>query len=207
MRKRTIRDTELDVILDDIKSYSLSDEGKAYITPDLITDDEEVLNSRYIRIDEIMNKLESSAPLEKFPSLSKMFLHVKQSHRDIDGSLIYACGEFLSSLFLLLHFDEKDDLITSSLEELKDDILFSLDYEGSVNLEHPRLKALVRKRDEVRAERYRFSVSYIQENRAVVQNENPVFRNERVVIPVYTKDKKQGEYYVSGISQDRKSVV
>ncbi len=201
MRERTIRDTELDIILESIRSLSLSEEGKEYITPALVTTESDVLQKRYERIDGIKNRLEDCLPLEKFPSLKNVFAFVKESHRDIEGRDIYSCGEFLNSLFLLLEFDNKTDSITPELKETAEDILFSVDYEGEVNLEHPRLKALIRKRDEIKSERYRFSTQYIQANRDIVQNENPVFRNERVVIPVFTKNKKNGEYYISGESQ------
>ncbi len=201
MRKRTIKDTELDVILEGIRSLSLSEEGSEFITPSLVTTDSEILEKRYVRIDEIRNRLEDSLPLEKFPSLKSVFGFVKESHRDIEGRDIYSCGEFLHSLFLLLEFDNKTDLITPELRETAENILFSVDYEGEVNPEHPCIKALIKKRDDVKSERYRFSSQYIQANRDIVQNENPVFRSERVVIPIYTKNKRGGEYYISGESQ------
>ena len=201
MRERTVRDTELDTILEAVRKYSLSPEGRDYITPDLVTTDEEELHKRYVRIDELMNRLEGGNPLEPFPSLASLFSSASSSHQDIPGDLIYRAGEFLHSSFILLRFEKKDEMITPYLEETGEDILSSLDIEGEVNPNHPRLLPLIKKRDDVKSERYRYSLSFISSNRSIVQNDNPIYRNERVVIPIFSKDKRSGEYYVSGQSQ------
>ena len=201
MRARTIRDTELDTILDDVRKYSLSDEGKEYISAERVTADESVLSARYIRIDEILNRIEDGVQLEYFPSLSDLFSFVKETHRDIEGKDIYRAGEFLHSSFLLFRFEGTEDKAAPRLREIENDILSSINSEGEVNPEHPRLKPLIRKREETKAERYRYSMSFISSNRQIVQNDNPLYRNERVVIPIFSKDKRSGEYYVSGQSQ------
>ncbi len=201
MRARTIRDTELDTILEDVRKYSLSDEGREYISADRVTSDEAVLHDRYIRIDDILNRIEDGIQLEYFPSLSSLFSFVKETHRDIDGKDIYRAGEFLHSSFLLFLFEGNEEKITPFLQETEKNILSSLNAEGEVNPEHPRLKPLIRKREETKAERYRYSMSFISSNRQIVQNDNPLYRNERVVIPIFSRDKRGGEYYVSGQSQ------
>lgn len=200
MRERTVRDTELDIILDDVRKYSLSDEGKAYITYERVTTDESVLSERYRRIDTILHRLEDDVHLEYFPSLTSLFTFVKETHRDIDGVDIYSAGEFLHSSYLLSVFEKKDELYTEELSELEKNILSSLTPEGEVNPLHPRLRPLVKKMEETKAERYRYSMSFISSNRQIVQNDNPLYRNERVVIPIFTKDRKGGSYYVSGQS-------
>lgn len=200
MRERSVRDTELDIILEDVRKYSLSEEGKAYITSDTFTTDETVLDERYRRIDEIVSRLDDGAPLEYFPSLSSLFCFVRETRRDIDGVDIYKAGEFLHSAYLLSVFEKKEELYSEKLSEIEKNILSSLTPEGSVNPEHPRLIPLIKKREETKAERYRYSLSFISANRQIVQNENPLYRNERVVIPIFTKDRKGGSYYVSGQS-------
>lgn len=198
MNNKAVLDIELDVVLRDIASYSLSDEAKRYVSPDLFTTDENVLRDRYLKIDDLVNKLEGAEPLEFFPSLSEIFKYVKETHRDIEGKDIYSIGEFLHATLTLYKFLEKDlDPIYIDLEEK---ILSSLNSEGDVNENHPRLLPLIKRRDEIKNERYRFSLSFISSNRNIVQNENPLYRNERVVIPIYSKDKKSDEYYISGQS-------
>lgn len=200
MRERDEKAIELDVILEDIKKYSLSPEGRERINSSLITDDEEELKRRYIKIDSLISKLEEGNPLSPFPTLASMFEFVSSSHRDIPGEDIYRTGEFLHSLFILLTFLERKDEIDPVLLEIEEDILSSLDSTGEVREDHKRLLPLIREREKAKTERYRYSLSFISLNRDIVQNDRAVYRNERVVIPIYTKDKKKGEYYVTGES-------
>ncbi len=200
MRERTIKDTELDLVLSSIASYALSEEGKKEINSSKVTTDLEELERRYLKIDSLINRLEGAEPLDTFPSLSNLFKFVSSSHSDIPSVDIYKCGEFLHSYFVLLHFLEKDSDIDSRDRELERNILSSLNSEGEVRPEHPRLKPLIKKRDEIKNDRYRFSLSFISSNRTIVQNDNPIYRNERVVIPIHSTEKKSGEYYISGQS-------
>ena len=200
MRERTVRDTELDIILEDVRKYSLSDEGKAYITSDRFTTDESVLDERCRRIDEIVSRLDEDVHLEPFPSLSSLFSFVRESRRDIEGEEIYRAGEFLHSSYLLSQFEKKDELYSEELSDIEKNILSSLTPAGLVNPEHPRLRPLLKKLEETKSERYRYSMSFISSNRQIVQNENPIYRNERVVIPIFTKDRKGSSYYISGQS-------
>ena len=200
MVERTIRDLEFDKVLSSIRDKALSPEGKAAITASLVTDDEKVLEERYLKIDSLTNRLIGSEPLDPFPSISQIFDFVEKSHSDIPGPDIYKCGEFLLSWHKLLSFLEKEEEILEDDRKLSLDILSSLSIDGEVNEDHPRLRPLIRKREEVKNERFRFSSRFIQTNRAIVQNENPLYRNERVVIPIRSSEKNNDEYYVSGKS-------
>ena len=200
MESRTIRDTELDKVLDKVKLYALSPEGRANITPDLVTSDREVLDNRYIKIDEFMNLLEGAEPLDTFPSISNIFEHVERTHADIKGEDVYKAGVFLSSYFTVLRFLKRDEDILESDEELSRDILSSLDSQGDVNENHPRLRPLIKAREEIKAERQRFSLSYMSQNRNLIQNDNPLYKNERVVIPIKADQKRGDDCYISGQS-------
>lgn len=200
MRERTIKDTELDIVLSSIASYALSEEGRKEINPSKVTTDLEELERRYIKIDNLINRLEGAEPLDTFPSLSNLFKFVSSSHSDIPSIDIYKCGEFLHSYFVLQRFLEKESEIDNRDKEIEKSILSSINSEGEVLPEHPRLKPLIKKRDEIKNDRYRFSLSFISSNRTIVQNDNPIYRNERVVIPIHSTEKKSGEYYISGQS-------
>lgn len=200
MENRTIKDTELDKVLDKVRLYALSPEGKANITPDLVSQDREVLESRYVKIDYFMNLLEGAEPLDTFPSISHIFEYVEKTHADIKGEDIYKSGMFLASYFRVLRFLKKDEEILASDEELSKDILSSLDSEGEVNENHPRLRPLIKAREEIKAERQRFSLSYMSQNRNLIQNDNPLFKNERVVIPIKADQKRSDDCYISGQS-------
>ena len=200
MRERDVKGTELDIILTSVKKFSLSQKGEEYISPEKITSDEKILLDRYHKISALIEKITIEDPLEHFPSLDDLFSHYEKSHSDFEGDVIYRAGEFLHSLFILFAFEEKNDDIKIELKQLEQDILSSLSSDGTVNENHPRLIPLLKKRDNIKAERYRYSQLYINSNRQIVQNVNPLYRNERVVIPIYTKDKKGGDYYISGTS-------
>lgn len=202
MRKRTVKDTELDIVLAEIKKYSLSEEGRDYISPERVTSESSILDSRYEKIEALRSRLSGGEnPLLPFPSLGDVFSLFDETHFDLDGKNIYKCGDFLHSLSVLLKFEEKESLMADDIRLISDDILSSLDMEGEINPMHPRLLPLIKKRDERKSERYRFSLSFISDNRTIVQNDNPIYRNERVVIPIFTKDKRGGDYYISGESQ------
>ncbi len=200
MRERDEKGCELDIILSNVRTFSLSKEGERYISSERITSDEKVLSERYNKISAIMEKISIEDPLELFPSLEDLFSHYEKSHSDFPGDVIYRAGEFLHSLFILFTFEEKRDEIETNMKELEENILSSLSPDGTVNENHPRLLPLLKKRDNTKNERYRYSQSYISSNRQIVQNSNPIYRNERVVIPIFSKDKKNGDYYISGTS-------
>lgn len=200
MRDRTIRDLEFEVILSRVRKNALSPEGRKAIVPSLITDDPTILEERYVKIDSLMNRLVSSEPLELFPSVSHIFAFSEKTHGDIPGCDIYSTGEFLHSWHSLLRFEEREEEILEEDRALSEEILSSLSPEGDVNEDHPRLKPLIKKREELKNERFRFSSRFIQSNKAIVKNENPLYRNERVVIPIVSSEKRNGEYYISGQS-------
>ena len=63
MENRTVLDLEFQKVLDGIRKSALSSEGREAITPSLFTDDSEILEKRYIRIDTLINKLQGETAL------------------------------------------------------------------------------------------------------------------------------------------------
>lgn len=200
MDKRAVVDIELDKVLEIIKGYCLSVEGKETITPDKITSDCSVINDRYIKIDTYINYLDEKSSLDRFPSIKDIFEYVNKTHADIPGNDIYKVGEFLSSYFRMLLFLHQDDDIFQKDKELSEEILSSLDFEGDVVENHPRLLPFIKERDALKAERYHYSSKYINSNKTLVQNVNPVYRNERVVIPIKADQKRSNDIYIMGAS-------
>ena len=197
--ERTASDAELDKVLDIIKKGALSPEGKENISIKLITDDRAVIERRAGKIGEYINLLSGAAP-DPFPYISDLFDYAEHTHADFPGSDIYRAGEFLHSYISMLSFLQKEDEIHDTDRELSEEILSSLDEEGNVTENHPRLLPLIRKRDEVRAERMRFSASFISSHRESVQQSEPLYRNERVVIPIRSDQKNSIECCISGSS-------
>ena len=197
--ERTVKDTELDKVLEIIRKNALSPEGKARITSDLVIFEESVIEKRSRKIEEYLNLLSGVAP-DPFPSISDIFTYVESTHADIHGEDIYKAGEFLHSYISMLVFLEKEDEIHEEDKELSSEILSSIDNEGNVYEDHPRLLPLIRKRDEIRSERVRYSSRFISEHRTLVQQSEAMFRNERVVIPIRSDQKRIPGCYISGAS-------
>ncbi len=197
--ERTVKDTELDKVLDMIRRSALSPEGRERITPSLVTSDRAVIEERAGRIEEYMNLLSGKAP-DPFPPVSDIFEYVEKTHADLPGESVYRAGEFLHSYIGMLIFLENEDEIHDEDRQLSEEILSSLDMEGNVHEDHPRLLPLIRKRDEIRAERVRFSSRYIADHRSLVQQSEAMFRNERVVIPIRSDQKRDSGCYISGAS-------
>ncbi len=200
LEKRAIENIELDKVLSIIKSYSLSKEGRELIAPDAISSDADCINRRYETIDTYMNYLEGSEPLSLFPDIEPLFDEVTKSHRDIDGFNIRNAGEYLDSYFQVMRFLRREEDVKREDIELRDEILFALDNTGTVREDHPRLIPLIRERDAIRHKRLAFSESYIARNRASVQNANPLYKNERVVIPIKAANRPDDKCYISGAS-------
>ncbi len=192
------KDIELDKVLDIIRSEALSPEGREAITIDLITDDITVIEKRAERIGKIMDLLFGSNP-DPFPPISDLFTYAENTHADFDGSYIYRAGEFLRSYATMLTFEERGEEIDEECMALSADILSSLDQDGEVYETHPRLLPLIRKREAAKSERMKFSTLFMRDHKSIMQQSEPLYRNERVVIPI-RNDQRNDSYYISGAS-------
>lgn len=201
MLRRTIEDIELDKVLEAIASSSLSSEGRRKVLEDNFTSDESVLSGRYEKIDRFMNLIVSSPPLDPFPDISRIMEKMASSHLDLDGIEIRSIAEYLRSYFGILSFQELSDSIAEDDRALSDEILRYVDSMGNVEEFHPRILPFVKEHERAKSERMRASMQFIGENRASVQNQSPMYRNERVVIPIRNDQKMESECYISGSSQ------
>ena len=98
---RTVRDTELDKVLDMIRRSALSPEGRDAITPSLVTSESAVIEKRAARIEAYMNLLSGTAP-DPFPPISDLFSYVSSTHADIPGEAVWRAGSFLRSYVAML---------------------------------------------------------------------------------------------------------
>ncbi len=201
MRSRTIKDLEFDKILDMMKKYSLSEEGRERLVPEAISFDEEVINNRAKRIEEIETLLEESTePLSHFVSLRNLFSSAEHSYASFDGVDIFLAGEFISSLKVLSVFLHKEELVYKELSELEKEIHLAISSDGSVKDTHPLLYPLFKKAEEMKAKRYAYSQNFISEHQELTQNLNAAYRNERVVLPIKREGRSEVSGYVQGVS-------
>ena len=114
---RTIRDTELDKVLDIIRRFALSPEGRDGIVPERITSDREEIERRAERVARYMSLLGGSAP-EPFPSISDLFVYAEHTHADFPGEAIHRAGEFLRSYKAMLDFEDSGEALPDEDEAL-----------------------------------------------------------------------------------------
>lgn len=195
---RTVRDTELDKVLESVRGYALSPEGRDAITPSMLTADRDEIERRADRIGRYISYLGGDAP-DSFPSISSIFEYASHTHADLDGPDIHRAGEFLSSYASMLSFIGEKERMDDALMALSGEILSSLDPDGEVYEDHPRLLPLIRKREEAKGERMRYSTAFMRGHRESMQQSEPLYRNERVVIPMRSDQRVEG-VYVSGTS-------
>lgn len=199
MDDRTVRDIELDKVLDGVRRYSLSPEGREGISPSLFTSDSDVIEDRAAVIDRYMSLSEGDAP-DPFPPVRDIFSYVSRTHADLLGADIRRVGLFLASYISMLGYIGEEEDIHSEDKVLSDDILSSLDADGAVYEDHPRLRPLQRELERVRSERMRSAASFMHDNRDSIQQSEPLYRNERIVIPLRNDSKVVDNCYVSGSS-------
>lgn len=201
MRNRTIKDLEFDKILEMMKKYSLSEEGQERLVPEAVSFDEEVIEQRAKRIEEIETLLEESTePLSHFVSLKSLFSSAEHSYASFDGVDIFLAGEFISSLKVLAAFLHREDLVYKELSELEKEIHSAIGSDGNVKDTHPLLYPLFRKAEEMKAKRYAYSQNFISEHQELTQNLNAAYRNERVVLPIKRESRGEVSGYVQGVS-------
>lgn len=202
MKKRTIEDLEFDEILEMMRSFSLSEEGKELLCEAAITSDETVIQERARRIEEIETLSEQAEEsLRSFVSLKNLLNFAEHTHAAFDGIDIFLAGDFLVSMKVLSRFLQDDSLIDSDLETLSNDIDIAISQDGAVKESHPLLVPLYKKVEEARNIRAQYSQNFLSEHSSIVQNQNALYRNERVVLPIKREDRNLVPGYVQGSSQ------
>lgn len=204
MRERTVHDIELDKVLDDVRAHSLSPEGRAAISADLFTSDEEIIRKRADGIAECLGYLGKEPP-DIFPSASDILSWASSTHMDFPGLLVRQSGEYMASYASMQRFLGREDEIDESLQSLSEEIISSLSSDGTVVDTHPRLIPLQKALESAKESRIRFSQEYIRANRDKVQQAEPMYRNERIVIPIKSSEKRTG-CYIAGTSSSGSTV-
>ena len=200
VNKKGFDDIELDLVLDMVRRYSLFPESGEYINYDAFTFDEEVLQRRYEKIENYMNLLSSEVDLDHFPSISHIFSFVRKSHQDIESWDVYLIGLFISSYLKMLSFLSRAEDADDALIALKDEILSSLDMDGNVFEDHKRLLPLRRELESAKNRRQSYAFSFMHDNQAILQGDNPLYRDQRIVIPVKAFEKSKVNGYLQGAS-------
>ena len=200
VNKKGFDDIELNLVLERVRKYSLFSESDRYINYNAFTTDSDELEKRYSKIESYMALLSSEMDFDVFPSISHIFSFVRKSHQDIESSDVYLLGVFISSYLKMLKFLSREGDADDQIIELKDEILSSLDTDGNVYEDHGRLLPLKRELESAKNRRQSYAFSFMHENQAILQGDNPLYRDQRIVIPVKAFEKSKVNGYLQGSS-------
>ncbi len=221
MFKRTASDLGLDQVLENVASYALSLQGKSAVKRAIPVFEEKQYSFRQENVTSVINAQikaqtqELSA--EIFSDISPVFDFILQNPTGaLEGPLIYDVGQYIKSAVILrkifcLNSEGADisQIISEPDEELcylSQEIFRILDSDGTVKESYPSVRALIEKAEAKRIERTRTASELLRENNELMNGDNAVLRNGRLVLPVRNDMHSKMSGYVQGCSQSGATV-
>lgn len=223
MFKRTAGDLGLDQVLNIVASHSLSPMGAKLVKNSLPVFDRSVWLERQAKVEStVFSQIYSQTQqisATSFPDLSSLFDSLVNNPTGVlDGTELYDAALFIQSACNLRkilgfcifreHNDNQIGDVTNIIEDIDTQLLYAsqeifkiLDAPGEVKENYPTLKALREKADRLRNERTKVAADLMRSNSSIMQGENAVLRDARIVLPVKNDSKSHFEGYVQGASQ------
>lgn len=223
MFKRTASDLGLDQVLKIVSSYSLSPMGAKLVESALPIFDKEIWVKRQAQVESVIfaqiYAQTEQVPATIFPDLSEMFDSlVKNPTGILEGPQIYDTALFIRSAatlrkilgFSVFREHNQDEIgnVCDIIEDVDSELLYAsqealkiLDAPGTVKENYPTVKALREKADKLRNDRTKVALDLMKTNSSIMQGENAVLRDSRIVLPVKNDLKNKVEGYVQGSSQ------
>ncbi len=228
MWKKTLEDLGFQAVLNDIVSCSLSDDGADQLRLGHFITDLEQLRQRQTLVGDIVKIFSSGrgvAP-EPFPPLSEALQALLQPGTALDGVCLYDIGCYIHAAVTLQRFfrlpmetegnsgapltpNPASVLLSDIPDELRllaDELLDNLESPGQVKESHPAIRSLKKEIDRRRAERSRYSQDFIHTSGTVMQNDQPVYRDGRIVMPVRNDQRGEVQGFVHSTSSSGSTV-
>lgn len=228
MWKKTLEDLGFQAVLKDIVSCALSEDGAEQLRLSHFITDLEQLRQRQVLVGDIVKILSSgkgSAP-EQFPPMAEALQALSQPGVALDGVHLYDIGCYVHAAVALRDFFRSPmaadgnanapavpnpvaSLLADIPDELRllaDDLLDALESPGQVKETHPAIRSLKKEIDRRRAERARYSQDFIHASGAVMQNDQPVYRDGRIVMPVRNDQRGEVQGFVHSTSSSGSTV-
>lgn len=206
MWKKTLEDLGFQAVLHDIVSCSLSDEGAGQLQLCHFLTDIGQLRDRQALVGDLFKifSLGRGVSPEQFPPISDALQALAQPGVALDGTHLYDIGCYINAALELRRFcrlpmetegnagqpvqpNPASVLLNDIPEELLSlsrELLDTLESPGQVKESHPAISALKKEIDRRRTERARYSQDFIHASGTMMQNDQPVYRDGRVVMPV-----------------------
>ncbi len=204
MDLRTIKDLEFNLLIDRLVEETLSEEGAKTIRDEKFLFEENEIKRRQDIIDDLiyLHSLDIPKP-QRFCSVEKAVKELEFVHSSLDGQQLYSVASYIESAQIFSDFCRYDDQrkealaktlfneISLSLKEFQKRIFDELEAPGFVKSTHPAIVRLTKIVEKKRKERNDYSFKFLEENRELSGGEQPVFRNERVVLPLRSEHKSR----------------
>lgn len=199
----TEKNLEISFILDQLAEQAYSPYGaKRLKHPDFITDERELEKAR-----DITAEIYSLFDLGAYPKLQRLeditdilkslrIPGARSSGEDLWNIKMYADTRELVSEFLQ-HAEKPIPLIEEIFEELPDlsdlsrQIGSYLVYPGTVREDHPRIRRMIEAIQRSKQQRSQAASAYFREDPDSFQAQKPVFRDNRMVLPVKSREKSR----------------
>jgi len=229
MEQRTIHDLGFDLVLQEVSSLCLSEEGRSVLAEQGFLFDVQILSKRQDFVEDLMrlSSYRDYMPVS-FPAIQTIVEELHIPGRSLDGEQLYALAEYLDAakLFtrycsdprkmpgesdpisdtgkfpaedMLSSFDEELDALLNSLQQ-------TLESPGEVRSSHPAIAKLVKEVERRRNERQRYSQEFLKQQPGEAVNIQPVFRDGRVVLPVRSDQRSSTEGIVHSSSSSGHTV-
>lgn len=214
MLSRSLEDLEFFKIIDRVSSFCCSQEGENILrSTGFFTEASELKRALDI-VDELLNfwKKGGGDFNESFPGINSALEQGKRTGFHFDGEELFSAADYLSKADRLKRVftseEGSDDLplITPVIEafpdlgELRRELNSALEYPGNVRENHPRIKPLIRELEESRKKRSRTAAAYFRTHADIMQSDQAVVRDGRIVLPVKSGEKSQVQGIMHGSS-------
>src|SRR5690554_4987051 len=201
MDKRTLDDLEFPILIEQLKSYTLSEQGSVAIDNQNFLFDKKEIDKRQQLINNIIFlKSASDKKVDSFASIEEALKQLEIKGSTLDGEAIFSVASYIYSSIKLIEFfkgQEAIDLpiynlldeVDPHLKKVADEIFYALEAPGEVKSSHPAIVKLTQRLESYRKERQQFSYSFLHENSNLVNSDQPVYKDQRVVLPVLSEHK------------------
>ncbi|MCF0237683.1 MAG: endonuclease MutS2, partial [Sphaerochaetaceae bacterium] len=227
MFKRTAEDLGLDIVLKNISSYALSEEGSSLVQKAIPVHSKESYFLRQEQVRAMIFALSESTKkdihLETFPNISTILYTLDNNPTSsLKGESVYDVALFIRSARLLKQFIELTNLdycpsknsgINEIFNNIPDDVLYLeneifkiLESPGQVKENYPTIKALKEKAENKRAERTKIANDFMRNYTSIMNSDNAVLRDGRIVLPVRNEEKSKLEGYVQSTSSSGNTI-
>lgn len=223
MFKRTANDLGLDLVLNSVSSHALSPMGVKLVESAIPVFERHIWEQRQLQVESVIyaqiQAQSQQCYASSFPNLQPMFdFMIQNPTAIIDGEYIYNVGLFIRSAVDLKRIlslssgcetrDKCEEPVCNVIEEIDSELLYLqqeifkiLDSPGIVKENYPTVRALKEKADRLRMERTKVASDLMKSNFGVMQGDNAVLRDSRIVLPVKNDSRNKIEGYIQGTSQ------